>query len=719
MDKIRVNDQWYVSASSLRSDARTRVLKHGESFALFDVLGDVTPVGLGELGLFHEGTRYLSRLELDVDDQQPMLLNSAVSRDNQRFSVDLTIGSTPHFAKDTVHLRRTKTLWHGILHERINAMNYGESSVRIRLGLTLAGDYADIFELRGRPRAKHGEMLEPTRGEREFRLGYRGLDDRTRHTRVRFDQVPVSVSREENGERLIFELELPPHESRSLSLAVACDNDDEQRAIDDFDTVLRAHETRIDRDLALVGTLYSDNEQFNEWVSRSAADLHMLVSDTPHGPYPYAGVPWFSTAFGRDGLITALQTLWLAPDLSRGVLGYLAATQSATKDNIKDSAPGKILHETRDGEMARLGEVPYRDYYGSVDSTPLFVVLAEAYYARSGDRAFIERIWPVIEQALAWIDHYGDMDGDGFVEYEASRHGGLVQQGWKDSRDSVFHADGSDAEGPIALCEVQGYVYAARVAAAKLMRMLGHKRQAERMQRQADHLRHRFDEAFWCDDLGSYALALDGNKRRCRVRTSNAGHALWSGIALPARVARLSETLLDTTSFNGFGIRTVAEGEARFNPMSYHNGSVWPHDNALIAQGLARYGQYGAAIKLITGMFEAAMHVEQFRLPELFCGFIRESSQGPTRYPVACSPQAWAAGAVFQLLQACLGLRFSAESPQLRFDHPRLPRWMNTLEIRNLRLGDSVLDLALARHENDVSVNVKRKEGDVRVSVLV
>ncbi|GHA96873.1 amylo-alpha-1,6-glucosidase [Modicisalibacter luteus] len=718
-DMIRVNEQWYVNASSSRADARTRVLKHGESFALFDRLGDILPVGLGEQGLYHEGTRYLSRLELDVDGQQPVLLNSAVSRDNQRFSVDQTLASTPHIAEDTVHLRRTKTLWHGVLYERITAKNYGNDTITLRLGMTLDGDYADIFEVRGNTRPQRGTGLEPSYGEREVCLGYHGLDARLRHTRVRFDRAPQSVEPHEAGHRLVFVLTLSPHQSQALTITVACDTDDTRQQVHDFDAVMQAHETRKDRDYALIGALYSDNEQFNEWLNRSAADLHMLVSETSHGPYPYAGVPWFSTAFGRDGLITALQTLWLAPDLARGVLGYLAATQSTTENVGKDATPGKILHETRDGEMARLGEVPFRHYYGSIDSTPLFVVLAEAYYARTGDRDFIENLWPAIEQALAWIDQHGDIDSDGFIEYEASRHGGLIQQGWKDSADSVFNADGSDATGPIALCEVQGYVYAAKLGAARLAHLLGLTHQAEQLQAQAERLRQRFDEAFWCDDIGSYALALDGNKRPCKIRSSNAGHALWSGIALPSRAARLAETLLNDKSFNGFGIRTVAEGEARFNPMAYHNGSIWPHDNAMIAQGLARYGQHAAAVRVITGLFDAAMHMEDFRLPELFCGFAREPGQGPTRYPVACSPQAWAAGAVFHLLQACLGLHFSADAPRLRFDHPLLPTWINTLEIRSLRVGHAVLDLALARHENDVSVNVKRKQGDIQVSVLV
>lgn len=717
-DTIRVNDQWYVNASSARADSRTQVLKQGETFALFDRLGDIQPVGLGEQGLYHEGTRYLSRLELDVDGQRPLLLNSAVNRDNQGFSVDLTVPASAEVAKDTVHLRRTKVLWDGVLHERIRITNYGTTTARLRLGVLVAADYADIFEIRGRQRAQRGERLAPTRDGQAVLFRYRGLDGRTSQTRIRCDR-PVRVDEAENGQYLVHELELASQQTVTLELSVACEEGKAPEQTLDFDTAVHRIGARRDHDRALVGSLYSDNEQFNEWMTRSAADLQMLVSDTPHGPYPYAGVPWFSTAFGRDGLITALQTLWLAPDLARGVLGFLTATQAEDQNAQSDASPGKILHETRDGEMARLGEVPFGRYYGSVDSTPLFVVLADAYQARSGDTAFIRQLWPALEQALHWIDRYGDLDGDGFVEYEASRHGGLTQQGWKDSADSVFHADGRSAEGPIALCEVQGYVFAAKRGAARLARLLEKPEMAARLEREADTLQQRFDTAFWRDDIASYALALDGDKTPCAVRASNAGHALWSGIALPERAGTLARTLLSTEGFNGFGIRTLAEGEARFNPMSYHNGSVWPHDNAMIAQGLARYGYQEAAIRIMTGLFEAAMHMEDYRLPELFCGFAREPSQGPTRYPVACSPQAWAAGSVFQMLQACLGLTFSAESPHLRFDHPRLPVWINHLSIQRLRVGDATLDLSLARHANDVSVNVTHREGDVKVSVLV
>ena len=377
------------------------------------------------------------------------------------------------------------------------------------------------------------------------------------------------------------------------------------------------------------------------------------------------------------------------------------------------------MHETRKGEMANLGEIPFKMYYGSVDSTPLFIVLAGAYYDRTGDRPFIESIWPNIEAALNWIDEYGDCDGDGFVEYAKHSKNGLVQQGWKDSNDSVFHQDGSPAKGPIALCEVQGYVYDAKRTAARLARLFGEVQRADELEQQAKELKLKFNKLFWCEDILTFAIALDGDKKPCEVRSSNAGHALFSGIASKEYARHVKNTLLSDDSFSGWGIRTIAKNEKRFNPLSYHNGSIWPHDNAVIAMGFSRYGFGDDAMKVLTALFDVSIWMDLQRLPELFCGFDRLPGQGPTLYPVACSPQAWASGAVFQLIQACLGLTFTTSNPQLCFNHPQLPDYIHRLQITNLRFGDDFIDMALRRHTNDVGINVLHKEGDIKLSVIV
>jgi glycogen debranching enzyme len=729
---IRIRDEYYILSTSPRIDDRTRVLKHGDTFAVFDRFGDIEAFGTGELGIYHQDTRFLSRLTLKLGKDRPLLLSSTVKDDNALLAVDMM---NPDIWRDgevviprgTVHLFRSKLLWREACHERLRIHNYGHRTVDLVFSIELDADFADIFEVRGTPRARRGRQLPPQVEAGELVFAYEGLDGRIRRTRVVFVPAPDRLTESTAG----YELRLAPRAEASYRFAVCCEPQpepgkrgptvsmrDKAPVIADFEEAARDAAAALARARADDPEIYTSNEQFNDWLNRSLADLHMMRTDTPHGPYPYAGVPWFSTAFGRDGIITALESLWFNPAVARGVLAYLAATQANTDSPEQDAQPGKILHETRAGEMAVLGEVPFRHYYGSVDATPLFVMLAGAYWERTGDVEFIRSIWPNIERALAWIDRHGDADGDGFVEYSRRSRQGLVNQGWKDSHDSVFHEDGSIAEGPIALCEVQGYVYAAKAAAARLAGLLGEDPRARELTTQAQMLRRRFEEAFWCEEISTYALALDGTKRQCRVRASNAGHCLYSGIASGHRAQQAAKTLTDNASFSGWGIRTIAASEARYNPMSYHNGSVWPHDNALIAAGFARYGLKMEAAKILSGLFDASLFFDLHRLPELFCGFPRRPGESPTLYPVACSPQAWASGAVFLALQACLGLEVQGAERKLVFSNPLLPEFLQEVRIRGLRVADARIDLVLTRHAEDVGINVLHREGTVRVIVM-
>ncbi len=710
---------YYILATSPQADEHGLVLKHGDTFAVFDHFGDIKPTGLGEEGLYHEGTRYLSCLLLGLEHARPMFLSSTVRQDNDLLTVDLTnpdlsAGGRIVVPRGTVHLARSKFLWDGACYERIDLRNFGASAVTVLLLLHFEADFADIFEVRGTRRTRRGEYL-PEKIEKDgITLAYRGLDNVVRRTRLLSTPPPEEIGPSDAR----FALTLPPRGQQTVELTVRCESGEASARPAGFDASLAAAGEAAARARRQACTLHASNAQFNTWADRAAADLLMMTTETPLGPYPYAGVPWFSCPFGRDGIITALECLWPAPGLARGVLAFLAATQADAVRPEQDAEPGKILHETRRGEMAALHEIPFGRYYGSIDSTPLFVLLAGAYYQRTGDRALVESIWPQVEAALGWIDRYGDRDGDGFVEYARQSPNGLVQQGWKDSGDSIFHADGRPARGPIALCEVQGYVYAARRSAADLAAVLGHAERSDELARQAADLQERFEAAFWCDDLGTYALALDGDKKPCRVRTSNAGHCLFTGIAGREQARRTAQTLLSTASYSGWGIRTVAAGEANYNPMSYHNGSIWPHDNALIAQGLAHYGLKEGVLRVLTGLFEASTFLDLNRLPELFCGFERRPGEGPTLYPVACSPQAWSAAVPFLLLQACLGLEVRGPERQVSLHQPTLPSFLRELTIRNLQVGGVAVDLLVHRHGDDVSINVLRREGTVEVRLL-
>ncbi len=709
---------YYIPATAPATRPR-RALKHGDTFVVVDSHGDIGASSGGTDGLFHCDTRFLSYLELRLNNVQPLLLGSNVRDDNTLLAVDLTnpdlyVGEHLALQKDLVHVARTIFLWRDTAYQRLAVRNHGQETVEIALSLRFGSDFADLFEVRGERRARRGVTSRAviTRSGQVL-LSYKGLDDVWRRTTLTFDPKPAELTETS----ATYRLALKPHESMPIFLLVSCREAVADRPMPFMRGLLAAHRElrRATREMASVET---SNDLFNEVLCRSAADLGMLMTDTPQGRYPYAGIPWYSTTFGRDGLITAIQMLWCDPLMARGVLRRLAAFQAKDSDPAMDAEPGKILHEMRAGEMAALGEVPFGLYYGSVDSTPLFVLLAGLYFERTGDEVLLKELWPAMKAALAWIDGPGDPDRDGFVEYHRRTEQGLANQGWKDSHDAVFHADGSLAQGPIALAEVQGYVFAAKRSAARCALRLGEAVLAHELDREASRLAERFEDAFWCPEIESYALALDGAKKPCAVRTSNAGQTLFTGIARADRAKLVTRGLLSPRFFSGWGIRTVARGEARYNPMSYHNGSIWPHDNALIALGFARYGRSRAVAAVSKGLFDAASYMEMRRLPELFCGFQRERRRGPTLYPVACAPQAWASATPFSLIQASLGLEFAPDRDEIRLRNPSLPSFLDEVTIRNLVLGDSVSDLKVCRHGDEVSVEPLRRSGKVHVSVI-
>jgi glycogen debranching enzyme len=704
---------------SLAASSR-RTLKHGDTFAMFDEFGDVLEVEHSPYGLFHHDTRYLSRLHFTLEGHRPLMLSSTVQTDNVTLDVDLTnpdifTGGELALGKDTFHVARAKFLWQAGCYELFTVTSYSERPTRLRLALEFDADFADLFEIRGHRRERRGEVRAEVRGPTEVAFVYGSLDGVPRSTRICFSAAPTTL----DPDSAEFELELPARGRRAIGVTVRCEHGAQPSPDKRFFTALRQARRSAVAARASLPAIESSNNVFNSVLSRSAADLAMLMTETPHGPYPYAGVPWFSTAFGRDGLITALEMLWFDPSIARGVLRFLAAHQARGEDASADMEPGKILHEVRECELARLGEVPFGRYYGSVDSTPLFVALAGQYWQRTRDRQTLEELWPAVRAALGWMARSGDRDKDGFLDYGRRHESGLRNQGWKDSEDAVFHADGRLAEPPIALCEVQGYAFLAYREAALLAFELGEKALSEELEEEADRIASRFEVSFWCEELGTYAIALDGSGERCRVRSSNAGQLLFSGMVRPERAARVVKDLFSPDFFSGWGIRTLGERERRFNPTSYHNGSVWPHDNALIALGLARYGHNAEALALTTALFDAAAHMHLRRLPELFCGFDRKRGKAPTLYPVACAPQAWAACAPLALIQACLGLEVDAASETVRLRQPRLPQFLESLVVRRLSVGRSKLDLMFRRQDASVAVTLLSREGSAEVEVLL
>jgi glycogen debranching enzyme len=712
---------FYISSGAMGERARY-VLKQDDSFAILDSYGDMGASSGGQDGFFDRDTRFLSRLELLIEGMPPLLLGSSVRDDNLTLTTDLTntdifVDGHIALARDAIHIVRTTYLWRRVLHQRIAIGNHSDSSISFKLAIFFGNDFADLFEVRGQRRPRRGTLTEELCGDGKICFIYEGLDGRTRSTSLTLAPSPFRIA----ASAATYHLKLNAHQSTHIYLAAACEAPSTIAPTTFLRGLMAANRNRrrASKNAAIIET---SNTVLNETLRRAMADLQILTTETPEGAYPYAGIPWYSTTFGRDGLLTAIQMLLCDPTMAKGVLKRLAALQAVESDAASEAEPGKIMHEMRGGEMAALKEVPFGLYYGSVDATPLFVILAGLYFERTGDISTLRELWNPIERALAWMETYGDRDGDGFLEYGAENseglHHGLRNQGWKDSFDAIYHSDGALAKGPIALCEVQGYAYYAKRLAAKCARRLNHSELADKLDHSAELLAHRFEERFWCEEIGLYAIALDGEKRQCRIRSSNAGHVLWTGIARPDRARRVADAMISSDFFSGWGIRTIAKNEARYNPMSYHNGSVWPHDNSFIALGFSRYGLGHHAERVFDATFAAATYMDMRRLPELYCGFRKRPGSAPTKYPVACAPQAWASGSLLLMLQAILGVEWEPFTNEIRFRNPRLPRAIDQIELRGLRLAGNTLDIELQRAGRHVALRVAKCTGNVEVAMI-
>ncbi|MFL5679153.1 MAG: glycogen debranching N-terminal domain-containing protein [Chloroflexota bacterium] len=718
-----------------------QVLKHENLFLLTDQFGDIHADSRG-LGLYLGDTRILSCLGLRIGGARPVLLQGSVGG-NFRGTIHLTnpsidrnpgakLGIGDSLASRKLGITRDRLLANDALQERLQVVNHAEVEEPVTIDLELAADDADIFEVRGYPRRERGRLLPVGVDGPRVTFRYDGLDGVRRSSHVVFTEAPTEVGPGPTTDRpwlsgwvqLRWTFTLAPGEERSIGWTVWSTSSPPTASSDGLfpdPPLLTGDDASVAYHAWTRGTtaVQTDHELFNLTLTRGLDDLRLLINAGPDEGERYvaAGVPWFATLFGRDSIISAFQLLAFRPQLAIDTLDVLAARQATEVDDERDIEPGKILHELRTGEMAATHELPFRPYYGSIDSTPLWLILLSATYDWTGDRGLVDRLWPNALAALDWIDKWGDRDGDGFVEYARRAPSGLLNQGWKDSHDAIRDRNGRQVEPPIALAEVQGYVFDAKTRLARLARLRGDTKLADRLEADAATLRDRFEAAFWLEDRGYYAMALDGEKRQADAIASNPGQCLWTGIVSPARARMVADRLLSPELFSGWGIRTYATGQLGYNPLGYHTGTVWPHDTSLIAAGLKRYGLHDEANRLVGSVFEAAQRFPEFRLPELFCGFDRETSPLPVPYPVACSPQAWAAAAPFLFLQTMLGLQPHADRAELELFRPNLPDWLGKVTLTNLRVGDAAVDLLFHRWRGTTSAEVLRKVGDISVTI--
>jgi glycogen debranching enzyme len=698
--------------------SKTLAVKDAQTFLYSDLEGNLDHGGDIGLGLYAHDTRFLSRFHMTMNGSDLVLLSSSAER-GYMAHVDLTNpdlfeGDDLCAPQQTINVRRVRAI-RGSLFERIRIKNYNPFEVTLGVELRFGADFADIFEIRGMTE-RRSAGTPPTVDGAQIAFAHDGRDGKHRTTRIRFGLEPDRIDVEGDLAMASFRIHLEPHQTRLVTVKVEPDAGDEAAVrAPDFDHAV--HELRRSyEEWELESTrIITDNELFNELLDRSLRDLRALYTPVNGSGVLAAGIPWYVTIFGRDSLIASHQFLTVNTRPAREALRVLAERQGTEVNDWRDEQPGKILHEVRDGELARAGILPHSPYYGSVDSTPWFVIVYAQHLRWTGDVAFARDLLPAAEAAMRWIDEYGDLDGDGFVEYLCRSPRGIRNQGWKDSHDAIVHADGEIAEPPIALAEVQGYVYLAKSRMADVYRALGRPEEAGRLEHEAERLKVRFNEAFWMQEDRFFAAALDADKRQVRTPMSNPGHCLYCGIVDEDKALPLAKGLLAPDMFSGWGVRTMSRSAAAYNPMSYHNGSVWPHDNALIAAGLKRYRFVRATNRVTTALFDAAVSADYLRLPELFCGFTRRTPNRPVSYPIACSPQAWAAGAPFLMLQAILGLSARAHENLLTVNLPHLPSWLNTVEVRNLRVGDSSVSMVFRREGEITSFSLLSRDGDLRV----
>lgn len=738
--------QW-ASVSSDRHQP-TLTLKDDDLFLITDTLGNISGSteenATASLGLFCRDTRFLSRLELQIEGRSPLLLNSSADKGFAFSAICANPRIEDRIPAETIAVQREIVL-NGGLFEELTLTNYGTVPVRFELSLSFDADFLDLFEIRGFKRDRRGQQLQlvptPSPGvpsedgdaplahgsepiiplpspasPLEFTMAYQGLDGTLMESRVHFLQRQPDFLK---GYTAVWYLELQSHETQQLAYRLQMMiNSHPASTVSAPTTLMQAKAAELLEEqewCSSVAHIRTDNKGINQILERAEQDIYLLRQSFEQGKVLSAGVPWFSTLFGRDSIIAAMQTLILDPSIARETLLVLAQYQGKTNDDWRDEAPGKILHELRVGEMARCQEIPHTPYYGTVDATPLWLLLYTEYYAWTHDRETLDRLWSHALAAMDWIDV--NCRETGYLSYNCRSNRGLVNQGWKDSGDCIVDREGNLAQGAIALCEVQAYVYAAKVRLSEIAQMRKRLDLADRWRDEAHDLQVRFNRDFWINDLDYCALALDGDGKPVDSITSNPGHCLSLGILYPEKAQSVAERLQAPDMFNGWGIRTLSSGSPAYNPMGYHVGSIWPHDNGLIAMGLRSLGLADAALEVAGGLLDMTLLQPYSRPPELFCGYERVKDSNPVQYPVACSPQAWATGSLFQLVQMMLNLVPDAPGNHLRIIDPALPESINHLSLQNLRVGSTLLDLEFERIGNTTACRVVKKRGNLRVVI--
>lgn len=720
--------------------SRNRTIKHNHLYLVDDFQGNIPRGDTSGLGLYHLDTRFLSCFEIRLHGTDPIPLLSSTEMGymstivftNGPLQTTTEDGRAVTLSPEMIQLKR-ETVLYGHQFERYWLVSYHPEPIYIELCFTFDADFRDMFDIRGIVEMAPPQCRTPildTSGQNPVLIfSYKDRSDRNLQTGIRFVDLVPEIMPDQPQPTVVYRTLLKPRQPFNFNYEIqTIINDRLMNAgnieasvanMDEALTHLNFRSRNMYRDTAV---FVSDNEDFNDMMSRNHKDMNMLMTHTEEGSYVAAGIPWYVALFGRDSLITSRFAMILNPAIAKESLKILAKYQGTEVNPARDEEPGKILHEMRVGELARLGEIPHTPYYGSVDSTPLFIITLYEYFKWTNDKETLCELWPHALRAMEWIDGNLTLHPLGYSTYRSMCDRGILQQGWKDSHDSVMDEFGVIGSPPIALSEVQGYVYMAKTLMARLADFVDDKPLRQRLKLEAQEFRKRFNEDFWIPEMEFCALALNDEGKPFRVIASNPGHCLETGLLYDNHADQMMNRLMSADMFNGWGIRTLSSNTAAYNPMSYHNGTIWPHDNAMIARGFAVRKRPDLVERIFTGLFEAARYMHYRRLPELFCGFRKENGKEgdpPVRYAVSCIPQAWAAASMYSIIQSLLNMRPDAPRKTLSIHSPNLPNYMSMLQVNNLRVGDASVDLEFRRTNQAVTVDVRNRQGDLDIIIQI